>query len=90
MNLQRITYIPTPFPVHKVTIKAIKTWNGHTYTFLSPCNAIDYLCKQEVVVTIIKQREASIKIMIECSDDVYERLKLDFVRIMGDKYIWKD
>ena len=88
MNL--IKNIPPAFPAHKVTIKSIKTWNGHIYTFLSPCKAIDYLCKQEAVVTIIRQREASIKILIECSDSIYERLKLDFVRIMGDKYIWKD
>ena len=90
MNLKKIKQIPPAFPAHKVTIKAIKTWNGHTYTFLSPCTAIDYLCKQDVVVTIIKQREASIKIMIECSDAIYERIKLDFVRIVGDKFIWKD
>ena len=90
MNLNKIKQTPPAFPMHKVIIKAIQTWNGHIYTFLSPCQAIDYLCKREAVATIIKQREASIKIMIECSDDVYERLKLDFVRIMGDKFIWKD
>ena len=90
MNLKKIKQIPPAFPAHTVNIKAIKTWNGRGYYFLSPCNAIDYLCKHEVAITILKQREASIKIMIECSDDEYERLKLDFVRTMGDKYIWKD
>ena len=90
MNLKNIKQIPPAFPAHKVTIKAIQTWNGHIYTFLSPCSAIDYLCKKEAVVTIIRQREASIKIIIECSDDIYESLKLNFVRIMGDKFIWKD
>lgn len=91
MNLLKMKQIPPAFPVHKVTIKAIKTWNGHIYTFLSPCNAIDYLCKKEEgVVTIVKQREDNIKIIIECSDKIYELLKLNFVRIMGDKFIWKD
>ena len=90
MDLKKIENIPTTFPAHKVTIKAIKTWNSRTYAFLSPCRAIDYLCEREAVVTIMRQREASIKIIIECSDDVYECLKLDFVRIMGDKFIWKD
>ena len=90
MNLKKIKQIPPAFPAHTVTIEAIKTWNGHIYTFLSPCKAIDYLCKYEIAVTIIKQREASIKILVECSDSIYERIKLDFVRIMGDKYLWKD
>lgn len=91
MAIKKIKQIPPAFTVHKVTIKAITTWNGHMYTFLSPCNAIDYLCEQgEGVITIIKQRESSIKIMLECTDSVYELLKLNFVRIMGDKFIWKD
>ena len=90
MNLKKIEQIPLAFPPHKVTIKAIQSWNGRVYTFMPPCNAIDYLCRREAAVTIIKQRETSIKIIIECSDDMYERLKLDFVRTMGDKYLWKD
>ena len=92
MNLKKIKQIPTPFPSHKVTIKAIKRWNGYANIWQPPCNAIDYLYRQEKAATIIiiKQREASIKILIECSDSIYERIKLDFVRIMGDKFIWKD
>lgn len=89
MNLKKIKQIPT-FPAHKVIIKAINMWNGHTYTFLSPCQAIDYLCKYDVTVTVVKQRAASIKIMIECKDAIYERIKLDFVCNMGDKFVWKD
>lgn len=91
MNLKKIKQIPTPFPSHKVTIKAMKRWNGDVYTWSYPCNAIEYLYRQEkAAITIIKQRETSIKILIECSDSIYERIKLDFVRIMGDKFIWKD
>lgn len=90
MNLKKPKDILTPFPKHKVIIKAIQRWDGYTYTFLPLCSAIDYLCEQEVDITIIKQREASIKIIIECSDSRYESIKLNFVRIMGDKFIWKD
>ena len=91
MNLKKIKNIPPPFPSHKVTIKAIKKWNGYVYTWQSPCNAINYLHQQEkVTITIIKQRESRIKILIECSDNIYECIKFDFVRIMGDKFIWKD
>ena len=91
MNLKKIKQIPTPFPSHKVTIKAIKRWNGHVNIWQPPCNAINYLHQQEkVAITIVKQRETSIKILIECSDSIYERIKLDFVRMMGDKFIWKD
>lgn len=87
----KIKQIPPAFPEHKVTIKSIKKWNGHTYIFQSPCNAINYLHQQEkVTITIVKQREDSIKILIECSDTIYERIKFDFVRVVGDKFIWKD
>ena len=91
MNSKKIKNIPLPFPLHKVTIKSIKKWNGNVYIWQPPCNAINYLHQQErVPMTIVKQREASIKILIECSDNIYERIKFDFVRIMGDKFIWKD
>lgn len=86
----KIKQIPPAFPAHKVTIKAIKRWNGNVYTWTYPCNAIEYLLQQEVAITVLKQREMSIKILIECSDNIYERIKLDFVRMMGDKFIWKD
>lgn len=87
----KIKQIPPAFPPHKVTIKAIKRWSGNVYTWTYPCNAIEYLYQQEkVAITVLKQRETSIKILIECSDNTYERIKLDFVRMMGDKFIWKD
>ena len=90
MNLQKIKNIPPAFPLHKVTIKAMKRWNGNVYTWTYPCHAIEYLIQHEIAITVLKQREMSIKILIECSDNIYERIKLDFVRMMGDKFIWKD
>ena len=86
----KIKQIPPAFPSHKVTIKSMKRWNGNVYTWTYPCNAIEYLLRQKVAITVLKQREMSIKILIECSDNIYERIKLDFVRMMGDKFIWKD
>ena len=82
--------IPPAFSSHKVTIKSIKKWNGSTYIWKPPCNAINYLHHQEVAITIIKQRESSIKILIECADIIYKHIKLDFVCSMGDNFIWSD
>lgn len=41
MNLKKIKQIPTLFSSHKVTIKAMKRWNGNVYTWSYPCNAIE-------------------------------------------------
>ena len=90
MNLPKIKNIPPAFSLHKVTIKAMKRWNGDVYTWTYPCHAIEYLIQHEIAITVLKQREMSIKILMECSDNIYEHIKLDFVRMMGDKFIWKD
>lgn len=83
--------IPPPFTTHKITLKAIQKWDGFRYNWTSPIYAINYLYNQErFAITILKQRETSITILIECSDSAYEHIKLDFVRKMGDKFIWKD
>lgn len=90
MKLKKVKSLSPAFSAHKVTIKAIQRWNGHAYIWTYPCEAIKHLSQQEVVITVLNQRAISVKILIECSDNIYERIKLDFVCMMGDKFIWKD
>lgn len=72
------------FPTHKVTLKSIN--------IPPPSRALEYLLAkfEDVTITVDKQRISSITITFHCTRDVYERIKLYFVRDMGRDFIWKD
>jgi hypothetical protein len=75
-----------PFPPHKVTIKAI-------WTRPRPDAALRYLLREygdAVNLKVLKQRECSIVVEISCGEDLYQKIKLNFIKDIGNDFIWKD
>lgn len=78
--------MPDPFPPHKVTLKAI-------WTRPQPHIALRYLVDNYgdgIGIVVSKHRQNSIVIKICCGEDLYQKIKLNFVKDMGNEFIWKD
>lgn len=82
--LKTIKKIPPAFPPHKVTIKAI--------SLRSPSGALAYLDRElcDGYIIVNKQRDKSITLTMYCGDAHYERMKVCFIKDMGDNFLWKD
>lgn len=76
--------IPPPFQTYKVTIKSLN--------LSSPVRALAYLIRDygESMIVVNKQRARSITITLRCSNNIYQEMKLRFVKDMGYDFIWKD
>lgn len=76
--------IPPPFSTYKVTIKSLN--------IASPARALAYLVRDygEAMMVVNKQRARSITITVRCSNNIYQEMKLRFVKDMGCDFIWKD
>lgn len=83
---KKLKTFPPPFSTHKVTLKSSSSF------FQPPARALRYLVSkyENVNMTVLKQRPCSITIEIHCGADLYEQIKLNFVKDMGESYIWKD
>lgn len=77
---------------HKVKLKSIVEWLPNGNCRYAPINeALKYICSGgDLPISVIKQRTKSLTISIECSNMVYEKIKLCFVRDVGHKFIWED
>lgn len=84
--------LDTTIHQHKVTLNSISQLNNFGYYYFnSPSGALEYLCKKfDGQIKVVKHKIKSITILICCENTVYESLKLDFIRNMGDSFIWKD
>lgn len=80
----KLKKIPPPFSSHKVTIRALG--------IQSPVRTLAYLVRDygECMITVNKQRAKSITITLRCSNDIYQKIKLRFIKDMGYDFIWKD
>lgn len=83
-----IKNLQDPFPPHKVTLKSI----NKGICAPSPSKALEYILSifEDVKVTVDKQRIRSLTITIRCSDQIYNIVKLNFVKDMGRDFLWKD
>ena len=81
---KKLKTFPPPFSTHRVTLKS--------FSYGSPSHALRYLVSkyENVKMTVLKQRTSSITIKICCGADLYEQIKLNFVKDMGESYLWKD
>lgn len=78
--------LSTPIP-HKVTLKSIHKG----LCAPSPHRAIVYIDRElDGCIIVNKQRKGSITITIYCSNAQYERMKVCFIKDMGEDFIWKD
>lgn len=84
----KLKKIPPLFPSHKVTIKEHDFYSS----VLNPYYALNCLLNNNpnLMVTVLKQRRKSLTIAIHCRNDVYEQIKLNFIRELGGTFLWKD
>jgi len=84
MDIQKTSETLSP---HRVTIK-----DGNLTWQRQPYEAIRYLVAKlpDTKIIIHKQRMRSITITIYCTDDLYELIKLHFVKDMGRDFLWRD
>lgn len=84
MNLNIIE----PFPSHKVTLKTIHKG----LCAPSPSKALEYIMAtfDDTAIVVNKQKARSLVITIKCGDNIYNLIKLNFVKDMGRDFIWKD
>ena len=77
-----------PFRPHKVILKSIHKG----LCTPSPSKALEYIMAMFDGTTIIvnKQKVRSITLTIQCGDNIYHLMKLNFVKDMGRDFIWKD
>ena len=85
MNIETIQ---DPFPLHKVTLTTIHKG----LCAPSPSKALEYIMTvfDNTGIVVNKQKARSLVITIKCGDNLYNIMKLNFVKDMGRDFIWKD
>ena len=85
MNIQNIQ---DPFPPHKVTLQTI----NKGLCAPSPSKALEYIMAtfDDTAIIVNKQKVRSLTITIKCGDNIYNLIKLNFVKDMGQDFLWKD
>ena len=80
--------IPKPFGPHKVTFKSI----SKGLCAPPPPKVLEYMSEKfdGIVITVDKQCVKTITVTIVCTDSQYEIIKFNFIKDMGEDFIWKD
>lgn len=74
--------------IHKVKIEK---YSNRVFAH-SISESLAYIMKnyEDINITIIKQLPKSLIITITCDDNMYNNIKLNFVKDLGHDFIWKD
>ena len=88
MNQNQLKNIPQPFSSHRVTLKSIH----QGLCAPSPSKALEYIMTvfDDTAIIVNKQKVRSITVTINFGDNIYNIMKLNFVKDMGRDFIWKD
>lgn len=74
--------------IHKVKIEK---YSDRVFASSVP-ESLAYIMKnyEDINITIIKQLPKSLIITITCDNDMYNNIKLNFIKDLGHDFLWKD
>ena len=83
-----IKYLQDLFPPHRVTIQSIRVG----LCAPTPSKALEYIMNKfdKIDIVINKHKVGSLTMTIKCGHDMYNLIKLQFVKDMGADFLWKD